>query len=79
MERKLLNKELCDNGDTSLTFLVPPQISKIPTATSLLMLTSLFQYNKDHLPPFFFPPNNLDLFRMEELGSGNAPSSRYAK
>lgn len=42
MERKPLNKELCDNGDTSLIFLVLPQTFKIRTATSLLMLTSLF-------------------------------------
>lgn len=42
MERKPLNMELCDNGDTSRIFLVLPQTSKIHTATSLLMLTSLF-------------------------------------
>lgn len=42
MERKPLNMELCDNGDTSRIFLVLPQTSKIHTDTSLLMLTSLF-------------------------------------
>lgn len=75
MERK----EQLDNGETLLIFLVPAQTSKI--STSLSMLTSAFQYKKDNflLVWFFFPPNNLFLFTMEELGPGNAPSYRYAK
>lgn len=76
MERKE-NKEQLDNGETLLIFLVPAQSSKI--STSLSMLTSAFQYKKDNFLLFFFSPNNLFLFTMEELGPGNASSYRYAK